>query len=66
MPQKTIHKTSVKDPSLREKDRQYWQERSAEERLSAVEDLRRQFGKFPSGEGYDGSQRLRRVLRIVQ
>jgi hypothetical protein len=66
MIQKTIFKASLKDPSLPEKDRQYWRQKSAEERLSAVEVLRRQFGKFPTGEGYDGSQRLRRVLRILQ
>jgi hypothetical protein len=61
-----IHTYDLKDPRQAMDDRQYWRKRSAEERLSAVEELRRQFGKFPSGKGYDGSQRLRRVLRIVQ
>jgi hypothetical protein len=66
MPDSTIHTYNLKDRRQVEADRQYWRERSAEERLSAVEDLRRQSGKFPSGKGYDGSQRLRRVLRIVK
>lgn len=66
MPEIAIHTYNLKDPRRAKDDRQYWRERSAEERLSAVEELRRQFDKFPSGDGYDGSQRLRRVLRIVQ
>jgi hypothetical protein len=66
MPKGVIHTYNLKDPRQGKDDRQYWRERSAEERLSAVEDLRRQFGKFPSGKSYDGSQRLRRVLRIVK
>ncbi len=66
MPKSIIHTYNLKDPAQAKDDRQYWRERSAEERVSAVEVLRRQFGKFPSGKGYDGSQRLRRVLRVVQ
>jgi hypothetical protein len=66
MLQNTIFKGSVKDPRLPEKDRLFWRQMAGEDRLSAVEVLRRQFGKFPAGEGYDGSQRLRRVLRVVQ
>src|SRR5271169_1739465 len=42
----------------------YWVGRSEEERVSAVEILRRQFGKLKPGTGYGSSQRLRRVLRI--
>lgn len=66
MTDNAIHTYNLNDPRQVKDERQYWRQRSAEERLSAVEDLRRQFGKFPSGKGYDGSQRLRRVLRIVQ
>lgn len=44
----------------------YWRDRSPEDRLSAVEVLRRQFGKLPAGNGYGSSERLRRVLRILQ
>ena len=44
----------------------YWESQTVEARLSAVEILRRQYGKLPPGKGYGSSQRLRRILRIVQ
>jgi hypothetical protein len=43
-----------------------WLGRSEDDRLSAVEVLRQQFGKLPAGNGYRNSKRLRRVLRILQ
>jgi hypothetical protein len=66
-----MDKFNVKIISLEEHRRhdpveQYWVGRSEEERLSAVEILRRQLGKLKSGTGYGSSQRLRRVLRVVQ
>ena len=56
----------LRDSRQYDHDREYWQRRSQEERLSAVEDLRRQYAMFPSGKGYESSERLRRVLRVVQ
>lgn len=56
----------LRDSRQYDQDQEYWQGRSQEERLSAVEELRRQYGMFPPGEGYDSSERLLRVLRIVQ
>ncbi len=64
--EKIIHTYSLNDPRQMEDNRAYWRDKSAEERLDAVEELRRQFGKFPAGKGYGSSLRLRRVLRIVQ
>ena len=57
---------SLKDPRQQVQEREYWRTRPAEERVSAVEVLRCQFGKLAPGKGYDSSQRLRRILRIVQ
>ncbi len=56
----------LKDSRQCEQGRTYWEGKSQEDRLSAVEELRRQYAMFSVGTGYDGSQRLRRVLRIVQ
>jgi hypothetical protein len=61
-----VRVVSLKDPTHAKNDKEYWQHRSIEARLNAVEELRLQFGKLPPGMGYDGSQRLRRVLRVVQ
>ena len=63
---KLVRIYNMRTPEEVEASRQWWSGRSAEERLDAVEVLRRQFGKLPPGDNYDGSQRLRRVLRIVQ
>ena len=61
-----IRIVDLKDPGEFVRNKEYWQSQSGEARLSAVEELRLQFGKLPPGSGYDGSQRLRRVLRVVQ
>ncbi len=42
-------------------DAEYWRSRPPEERLAAVEELRRDF----HGPHYDSEQRLQRVVRIV-
>jgi hypothetical protein len=57
---------SLKDSRQYDHDREYWQGRSQEERLGAVEELRRQYAMFSTEQGYDSSKRLRRVLRVVQ
>jgi len=66
MAEPIVRKYGLNDPQQCDNSQDFWRNCSGEERLSAVEVLRRQFGKFPKGEGYDGSARLRRVLRIVQ
>jgi hypothetical protein len=66
MEKHSIRVFDLKDSSGSLMDKEYWRRQSVEARLSAVEELRLQFGKLPPGRGYDSSQRLRRVLRIVQ
>jgi hypothetical protein len=61
-----IHIFELSDFHQYERDREYWKEQSPEQRLSAVEELRRQYAMFSSEEGHDSSKRLRRVLRVVQ
>ena len=57
MIRKVISKRKVDDSSILD-DLAYWLNRSPEERLSAVEILRRQY--------YGGSGRLQRISRIVE
>ncbi len=57
MIQKVITKRKKDDSSILD-DLAYWQKRSPEERISAVEILRRQY--------YGSSGRLQRVSRIVE
>jgi hypothetical protein len=66
-----MDRLNVKKISLEEHRRhgpvdEYWAGVTAEERLSAVEILRRQYGKLNPEQGYESSQRVRRVLRVVQ
>lgn len=62
MDQTPVNIYSLKDPKQYDQEWDFWRMRSGEERLSAVEVLRRQFGKFSRGDRYDGSARLRKVL----
>ena len=57
MIQKVITKRNMDDSSILD-DLAYWQNCSPEERISAVEILRRQY--------YGGSGRLQRISRIVE
>ena len=57
MIQKVIRKRKLDDSSIMD-DLAYWQKRSPEERISAVEILRRQY--------YGSSERLQRFSRIVE
>jgi len=66
MEKRNIRVLDLKDSTGSLSDREFWERQSVEARLSAVEELRLQFGKLPPGLGYDGSQRLRRVLRVVK
>jgi hypothetical protein len=57
MMRKVIAKRKIDDNSILD-DLAYWQNRSHEERISAVEILRRQY--------YGSSERLQRVSRIIE
>ena len=57
MIKKVVTKRKFDDNSILD-DLAYWQNRSPEERISAVEILRRQY--------YGSSERLQRVSRIVE
>ena len=57
MIQKVITKRKMDDSSILD-DLTYWQSRTPEERISAVEILRRQY--------YGSSERLQRFSRIVE
>jgi len=53
-----IKKRNLRDPNLVKEDLEYWRSRSPEERIAAVEELRRQFyGDLPG---------LSRVVRVIQ
>ena len=58
MIEKTIKILNLKDTGQSKSDLDYWLSRSRDERISAVEILRRQY----NGD----SARLQRVVRIVQ
>lgn len=67
MTSSAIRVYDLRDPRQREDELEYWRSQSYEARLEAVEILRRQFTKFaPSANEHGSSQRLRRVLRVVQ
>ena len=56
--EKVVKIRSINDPQLIIDDLNYWRNKSPEERLSAVEILRRQF--------YGNTTRLQRVVRVVK
>jgi hypothetical protein len=56
--EKTVSIKNIKDKNQSQDDLQYWLGKSSEERLSAVEFLRRQY--------HGSSKRLQRVVRIIQ
>ena len=58
MIKKAIKKRKLRDSNLHLEDLAYWLQRSAEERLAAVEFLRRQ--------QHGSSARLQRVARVIQ
>ena len=58
MIRKTVQKQDLGNFSEIKQDLQYWLSRPPEERLAAVDTLRR--------EHYGDSQRLQRVARVVQ
>ena len=56
--EKVVRKWKLGDPAAEKADLQYWLSRSPEERLAAVEELRRRFYGYPT--------RLQRVARVIQ
>jgi hypothetical protein len=53
-----VHRRSVSDHNQSREDLEYWLQRTPEERIAAVELLRRQH--------YGSTARLQRVARVVQ
>jgi hypothetical protein len=58
MIQKVIKKRSLQEVSSRQEDLAYWLSKTPEERVAAVDYLRRQY--------YGSAARLQRVARVVQ
>ena len=56
---KVVHKYQINEQP---KDCAYWQSRSHEERLRALEDIRREYNSWK----YNDQQGLQRVYRIVK
>jgi len=57
MIQKVVHKCSLDDSNQIQKDLEYWLSKTPEERIEAVEILRRQY--------HGNSERLQRVARVI-
>ena len=58
MIQKKVKKRGLREPASRNEDLAYWLSKTPEERVAAVEDLRRQY--------YGSAARLQRVARVIQ
>jgi hypothetical protein len=58
MIRKIVKKLSLKDSSCVKGDLAYWLSKTAEERIAAVEDLRRQEN--------GSSERLQKTIRVIQ
>lgn len=58
MIEKVVKKYELTDDSADKDDREYWLSKTPEERIAAVEILRRQY--------YGSSTRLQRVARIIK
>jgi hypothetical protein len=58
MIERVVHKGSLHDFKSAKADLAYWLSRPAEERLAAVDYLRRQY--------YGSSERLQRVVRVTK
>ncbi len=58
MVEKVIHKCDLHDLSSDKADLAYWLSRPAEERIAAVDHLRKQFN--------GNRERLQRVVRVIQ
>lgn len=58
MIKKVVRKSSLQDLQSPKQDLAYWMSRPAEERVAAVDFLRRQY--------YGNSKKLRRVVQVIQ
>jgi hypothetical protein len=58
MIQKVVHKCSLDDSNQIQSDLEYWLSKTPEERIEAVEILRRQY--------HGNSERLQRVARVIR
>jgi len=63
--EKTVKKYHLKDPQQVEDEREYWRNKTPEERLMALEAIRKTWHKLNPEE--DGSEQgFRRVIRIIE
>ena len=61
--EKQVKKYQLKDPQQYEDEREYWRSKTPEERLMALEELRKQYMKL---KGIDAEQRIQRVCKIIK
>jgi hypothetical protein len=61
--EKYVKKYHLKDPQQYEDERDYWRSKTPEERLMALEELRKQYMKL---KGIDAEQRVQRVCKIIK
>ncbi|WP_158278757.1 hypothetical protein [Rhodohalobacter mucosus] len=61
--EKYVKKYHLKDPQQYEDEREYWRSKTPEERLMALEELRKQYMKL---KGIDAEQRVQRVCKIIK
>ena len=61
--EKYVKKYHLKDPQQYEDEREYWRSKTPEERLMALEELRKQYMKL---KGIDAEQRIQRVCKIIK
>jgi ribosomal protein L29 len=61
--EKTVKKYNLNDPQQYKDEREYWRNKTPEERLMALEELRRQYMKF---KGINAEQGVQRVCRIIK
>ena len=61
--EKYIKKYHLNDPQQYEDEREYWRSKTPEERLMALEALRREYMKM---KGIDPDKPMQRVVQIVE
>jgi len=63
--EKYVKKYHMKDPQQYEDEREYWRSKTPEEKLNALEAIRKTWHKLNPNE--DGNEQgLRRVIRIIE
>ena len=61
--EKIVKKYHLKDTQQYEDEREYWRSKTPEERLAALEQLRKQYMKL---KGIDAEQEVQRVCKIIK